>query len=220
MSTVKSKKLQVGTDATATNNFTIYQPATPDGTLRIGVGNADSPTEVAQFNSTGIVGDGSQLTNLPASGKILQVLNSNKTDAYTTTNTAYQIPSGLSVVITPSSTSSKILVMATTQFAIDADTGHGYATLQRDGTAILQGDASGSRPRVYVAQNNFGNNAPPNYQLVALDSPSTTSAVTYSLGVRSSNGTTLYLNRSVRDSDTSGYDGRSASTIIVMEVAG
>ena len=46
MSTVKSKKLQVGTDATATNNFTIYQPSTPDGTLRIGVGNADSPTEV------------------------------------------------------------------------------------------------------------------------------------------------------------------------------
>jgi len=66
MSTVKSKKLQVGTDATASNNFTIYQPATPDGTLRIGVGNADSPTEVAQFNSTGIVGDGSQLTAIPA----------------------------------------------------------------------------------------------------------------------------------------------------------
>jgi len=51
MSTVKSKKLQVGTDATATNNFTIYQPATPDGTLRIGVGNADNPTEVGQFNA-------------------------------------------------------------------------------------------------------------------------------------------------------------------------
>ena len=55
MSTVKSKKLQVGTDATATNNFTIYQPATPDGTLRVGVGNADSPTEVGQFNSNGYV---------------------------------------------------------------------------------------------------------------------------------------------------------------------
>lgn len=55
MSTVKSKKLQVGTDATATNNFTIYQPSTPDGTLRIGVGNADSPTEVGRFNSNGYV---------------------------------------------------------------------------------------------------------------------------------------------------------------------
>tara|TARA_R110000868_G_scaffold410934_1_gene700984 strand:- start:45 stop:779 length:735 start_codon:yes stop_codon:yes gene_type:complete len=58
MSTVKSKNLQVGTDATASNNFTIYQPSTPDGTLRIGVGNADSPTEVAQFNSIGNVGIG------------------------------------------------------------------------------------------------------------------------------------------------------------------
>jgi len=53
MSTVKSKKLQVGTDATSSNNFTIYQPSTPDGTLRIGVGNADSPTEVGQFNANG-----------------------------------------------------------------------------------------------------------------------------------------------------------------------
>lgn len=53
MSTVKSKKLQVGTDATSSNNFTIYQPATPDGTLRIGVGNADNPTEVGRFTSAG-----------------------------------------------------------------------------------------------------------------------------------------------------------------------
>lgn len=63
MSTVKSKNLQVGTDATASNNFTIYQPSTPDGTLRIGVGNADSPTEVGRFNNSGYVA-----TNLPAFG--------------------------------------------------------------------------------------------------------------------------------------------------------
>ena len=61
MSTVKSKKLQVGTDATSSNNFTIYQPATPDGTLRIGVGNADNPTEVGRFDSNGYVA-----TNAPA----------------------------------------------------------------------------------------------------------------------------------------------------------
>lgn len=55
MSTVKSKNLQVGTDATASNNFTIYQPSTPDGTLRIGVGNADSPTEVMRLDGDGNV---------------------------------------------------------------------------------------------------------------------------------------------------------------------
>ena len=66
MSTVKSKKLQVGTDATSSNNFTIYQPAVPDGTLRIGVGNADSPTEVGKFNSNGYVA-----TNAPAFSAVI-----------------------------------------------------------------------------------------------------------------------------------------------------
>lgn len=67
MSTVKSKKLQVGVDSTESNNFTIYQPSTPDGTLRIGVGNADSPTEVARVNSNGFAdANGQKLSNTPA----------------------------------------------------------------------------------------------------------------------------------------------------------
>ena len=48
-----TSSIQIGTDATSSNNFTIYQPSTPDGTLRIGVGNADSPTEVGRFTSAG-----------------------------------------------------------------------------------------------------------------------------------------------------------------------
>lgn len=56
-----TSSIQIGTNATSTNNFTIYQPATPDGTLRIGVGNADSPTEVGRFDSNGYVA-----TNAPA----------------------------------------------------------------------------------------------------------------------------------------------------------
>jgi len=82
MSTVKSKKLQVGTDASASNNFTIYQPATPDGTLRIGVGNADSPTEVGRFDSNGYVA-----TKAPA---FAAYLSSNQTIS-TTTWTKVQI---------------------------------------------------------------------------------------------------------------------------------
>lgn len=65
MSTVKTVKYQVGTDGTSTNNFTIYQPDPPDGTMRIGVGNADNPTEIAQFTSSGL--NASALTGtLPA----------------------------------------------------------------------------------------------------------------------------------------------------------
>lgn len=40
MSTLKTNNVQVGQSATATNNFTWYQPSTPDGTVRLGVGNS------------------------------------------------------------------------------------------------------------------------------------------------------------------------------------
>jgi hypothetical protein len=45
MSTVVSKNVQIGADGTASNNFTAYQPAAPDGTLRIGNGNSGSVTD-------------------------------------------------------------------------------------------------------------------------------------------------------------------------------
>jgi len=40
MSTLKTNNVQVGQSVTATQNFTLYQPATPDGTVRLGVGNS------------------------------------------------------------------------------------------------------------------------------------------------------------------------------------
>jgi hypothetical protein len=40
MSTLKTNNVQVGQSVTATNNFTLYQPASPDGTVRLGVGNS------------------------------------------------------------------------------------------------------------------------------------------------------------------------------------
>ena len=45
MSTVKTKNVQIGADGTASNNFTIYQPSTPDGTIRIGQGVSGSTTK-------------------------------------------------------------------------------------------------------------------------------------------------------------------------------
>ena len=65
MSTLKTNNVQVGQSVTATNNFTIYQPATPDGTVRIGVGNSGATTtDVITVNSSGNVGMG---TSSPAS---------------------------------------------------------------------------------------------------------------------------------------------------------
>ena len=52
MSTLKVNNLQVGQDATATNNFTLYQPAVPDGTVRLGVGNSGSVSDLLTVNGT------------------------------------------------------------------------------------------------------------------------------------------------------------------------
>jgi len=55
VSTLKTNNVQVGQSATATNNFTLYQPSTPDGTVRLGVGNTGATTaDVASFNSSGV----------------------------------------------------------------------------------------------------------------------------------------------------------------------
>jgi hypothetical protein len=55
MSTLKTNNVQVGQSVTATNNFTLYQPATPDGTVRLGVGNSGATTaDVASFTSAGV----------------------------------------------------------------------------------------------------------------------------------------------------------------------
>jgi len=54
MSTLKTNNVQVGQSITATNNFTLYQPASPDGTVRLGNGNSGSTTDVASFTSAGV----------------------------------------------------------------------------------------------------------------------------------------------------------------------
>jgi len=58
MSTVVTKNIQVGTSGTAAQNFTVYQPVTPDGTVRIGNGNSGSVTDLVTLNSSGNLGIG------------------------------------------------------------------------------------------------------------------------------------------------------------------
>jgi hypothetical protein len=59
MSTLKTNNYQVGQSGTANQNFTIYQPSTPDGTVRIGVGNAGAvSSDVLAVNNSGNVGIG------------------------------------------------------------------------------------------------------------------------------------------------------------------
>lgn len=66
MSTLKTNNVQVGQSATATNNFTLYQPSTPDGTVRLGVGNTGATTaDVITVNNSGNVGIGTSSPSFP-----------------------------------------------------------------------------------------------------------------------------------------------------------
>ena len=68
MSTINSKNVQVGTSGVAAQNFTLYQPATPDGTVRLGVGNSGATTgDVVTVNSAGVTVTGT-LTATTLSG--------------------------------------------------------------------------------------------------------------------------------------------------------
>ena len=176
-----------------------------------------TPTTLPSTFTSGQVLTAAQMNNLRGAFRILQVVSTAKTDAFTTTSTSFTDVTGLSVSITPSATSSKILVMAYVMAGVSGDIALN-ARLMRDTTAIFIGDTAGSRPRdTFYTGFNAANLGMP-FSPVFLDSPNTTSATTYKVQVFVNSGT-AYINRSASDRDTTAYDGRSASSITVMEIS-
>jgi len=171
-----------------------------------------------------VTSNGSGVITSSAFGKVLQVVSTTKTDTFSTTagGDAPATITGLTATITPSSTSSKILVMPNVSIGTAGNNHIGF-TLFRDTTAIGIGDASGVRPRnsfvgsVYVDSTATWNMQSASFNF--LDSPNTTSATTYSLKVGGNGSTTIYINRAGRDSNNTNEDGRYASTITLMEIS-
>jgi hypothetical protein len=149
---------------------------------------------------------------------ILQVVQTVKTDTATRSSTTFDDISGLSVSITPSSTSSKILVIA--QVLVAAGTSAAvWLRLRRDSTDIYLGDEVGSRTRVSLAEYAGAENRNTSQVISFMDSPNTTSAVTYKVRFAGSQAAAIYVNRTVTDTDASNFT-RGASSITAMEVAG
>lgn len=154
-------------------------------------------------------------------GKVLQVVSATKTDTFSTSSLLVDIP-GLSVTITPASTSSKILVMV--QCMITGNNTGLILQLVRDSTAIYQGDAAGSRKQGSMVGLYSPSTSASAYGAGAnhfhfVDSPSTTNATTYKVqgGVIASS--TMYIGRVQYDLDNENAS-RVPSTITVMEIAG
>ena len=164
-----------------------------------------------------VTSNGSGVITAAGFGKVGQVVSTSKTDVFSSTSTGSFIDiTGLSLSITPSSTSSKILILFSVQGGASASN---YANLRlvRDSTAIGVGDADGSRLQsttgfritVTASQNTFSNQF--------LDSPSSTSALTYKLQVYNNTSGTITVNSSYADSN-SASQGRNISTITEMEI--
>ena len=173
----------------------------------------DGSIVTADFASGAITG-----SILPA-GSILQVVQDTKTDTFTTSSTSFVDVTGLSVSITPSSASSKILIFANLNWNIY--NGHGSARLYRDAVSIAKGDSAGSRIRSTWHNSDSAQPDIVSASMVWLDEPATTSATTYKIAVAVPySGTyTVAVNRSSSDPDAA-YQSRVPSSITVMEVAG
>ena len=160
------------------------------------------------------------------SGSIIQTLSMTLTGASSAQGNAYA-DTGLTLDITPISTSSKVLVTGFVNVAENYF--RSYIIVVRDSTTLAVGDAASNRPRVYSASaatstwDTFDISPIP---INLLDSPNTTSQVTYKIqykdyqGTANSGSAIAYINRSHSDRNTSIYDPRTVSVLTVQEIKG
>ena len=126
---------------------------------------------------------------LNTTGSVLQVVSQkNKANTGSTTTNAFTA-TNLTLSITPSSTSSKILVMANATINTQQNTSWADVTVYRDGSVNLALTGSGTSNAnafsgVYTSS---GTDVHVPFAFQVLDTPSTTSAVTYTVYFRSRN---------------------------------
>tara|TARA_S200002703_G_scaffold158380_1_gene168579 strand:+ start:561 stop:1073 length:513 start_codon:yes stop_codon:yes gene_type:complete len=148
-------------------------------------------------------GAGSITTPGITTGKVLQVLYATINTTTTTTSTSF-VDTGLSIDITPSSTSSKILVLVNSGGYV-ATTGTMYLTIAKDSTNV--GGANGFN--YLYSGGAAGDDIVAGFTATHLSSPATTSSVNYKAQFRSGDGSTVYIS-----------NGNIISSITAMEIAG
>ena len=214
-----------------TTNATVNLPATTTVSTELKT-NKISPASGTAFTlgdpgDTFTVPAGATITNSGTAtgfggGKINQIVQTVKSDTFTSVSTTYADVTGMSVSITPSAASSKVLVMATLNVGNNTDDRWSAYQLVRDSTAISIGDTDGSKTRASagsVRQTATGSqNLVSNMSVIFLDSPSTTSSTTYKLQCKvQSGGAVLTFNRP-GNATNADYVVHTASSITAIEV--
>ena len=154
------------------------------------------------------------LTTNTSFGKILQVVQTVKTDTTSTSGNNHSQISGLTVDITPSSSSNKILYSGHLYLASSGS--EAVFRLTRTVGGSTNGDIAAPSAYVDDEDGTFAHGGGSRYgghSFEFLDSPNTTSAITYGISWQTHSGTT-YLNRTW---DANWFHG--ISTLTAMEVA-
>ena len=149
-------------------------------------------------------------------GAIIQVLSTTKTDEFASTLSAgaSAAVTGLTVDITPTSTDHKILVICSVN-GHNGSEGSGTFTIKRDSTSILLPSAGTGVEASITGLGITSDALPMTNTIQGFDSPSSTSALTYSVTVTNSSS----AQRTCSVNATDGTEqARGCSTITVMEV--
>ena len=158
-------------------------------------------------------------------GHVIQVVQTVETAVVTENITSGDFGSALmSTSITPSSTSSKILVEVVVHGVRDGLFPYACFALYRGGSVVsgARGDASGSRPQLSSGlhmNGTTGNADIGSTTLKFLDSPNTATSVTYDIRMFGTGSGNVSINRTRSDNDDAG-GGRTISTLTLMEIAG
>ncbi len=169
---------------------------------------------VVAASATGAAGS-VPATGLPT-GTMFNLKQTVKTDTFSSNSTSYADVTGLSVAITPTSASNKVLIRAVITCSTNAGAVAGFQ-LVRTSTAIGIGAAASNRTQIGSGIYTAVGSTLGTVVLEFLDSPATASAVTYKVQAIANASANIYVNRSDTDTDTSAFH-RGASMITAIEV--
>ena len=170
-------------------------------------------------------GSGNLSFDAAGGGKILQVKQTVKTDTASTSSSTFA--DVFTVSITPTASSSKFLLFGDLKIGFNdyraAIMWKFVKTVSSSDTDLFIGDADGNRARcTWGIEEVSSSSDNAKYELyttngIFLDSPNTTSAITYRVKWKAQQYTG-YLNRTGDDANGTAYP-RTASSLTVMEVA-
>ena len=173
-----------------------------------------------QTNGSGIWSFGNVSAATLPTGTMFNFQQGKLTTPTTVTSASFVAITGLSVSITPTSSSNTVLVRAIVYFATAASADVPVFALARNGTPIGVGTSVGSRAAVGGAQYIAAANGTQMFPIVLewLDTPASTSAITYTVQAATiASSQELFINSTSTDSNTGAFP-RTVSTISVCEI--